>query len=71
MRRTIFDEDHGAFRESCRTFVDRTLRPHQEKHIAIMSSVVRSGSSSASGAFWDSMCRSNTAVPPWTTCGSL
>jgi alkylation response protein AidB-like acyl-CoA dehydrogenase len=34
MRRTIFDEDHNAFRESCRTFVDRTLRPHQEKHIA-------------------------------------
>jgi alkylation response protein AidB-like acyl-CoA dehydrogenase len=33
MRRTIFDEDHDAFRESCRTFVDRTLRPHQEKHI--------------------------------------
>jgi alkylation response protein AidB-like acyl-CoA dehydrogenase len=34
MRRTIFDEDHDAFRESCRTFVDRTLRPHQEKHMA-------------------------------------
>jgi alkylation response protein AidB-like acyl-CoA dehydrogenase len=34
MRRTIFDEDHDAFRETCRTFVDRTLRPHQEKHIA-------------------------------------
>jgi alkylation response protein AidB-like acyl-CoA dehydrogenase len=34
MRRTIFDEDHDAFRESCRAFVDRTLRPHQEKHIA-------------------------------------
>ena len=34
MRRTIFDEDHDSFRESCRTFVDRTLRPHQEKHIA-------------------------------------
>jgi alkylation response protein AidB-like acyl-CoA dehydrogenase len=33
MRRTIFDEDHDAFRETCRTFVDRTLRPHQEKHI--------------------------------------
>ena len=27
MRRTIFNEDHDAFRESCRTFVDRTLRP--------------------------------------------
>ena len=34
MRRTIFDEDHNTFRESCRTFVDRTLRPNQEKHIA-------------------------------------
>ena len=34
MKRTIFHEDHDAFRESCRTFVDRTLRPHQEKHIA-------------------------------------
>jgi alkylation response protein AidB-like acyl-CoA dehydrogenase len=34
MRRTIFDEDHDTFRESCRTFVDRNLRPHQEKHIA-------------------------------------
>ncbi|HEU4908147.1 MAG TPA: acyl-CoA dehydrogenase family protein, partial [Propionibacteriaceae bacterium] len=34
MKRTIFNEDHDAFRESCRTFVDRTLRPHQEKHIA-------------------------------------
>jgi alkylation response protein AidB-like acyl-CoA dehydrogenase len=34
MRRTLFNEDHDAFRESCRTFVDRTLRPHQEKHIA-------------------------------------
>ena len=34
MRRTIFNEDHDAFRESRRTFVDRTLRPNQEKHIA-------------------------------------
>ncbi len=34
MRRTIFDEDHEAFRETCRTFVDRVLRPDQEKHIA-------------------------------------
>jgi alkylation response protein AidB-like acyl-CoA dehydrogenase len=34
MKRTIFDDDHEAFRESCRTFVDRKLRPHQEKHIA-------------------------------------
>jgi alkylation response protein AidB-like acyl-CoA dehydrogenase len=34
MRRTIFGEDHDTFRESCRTFVDRVLRPNQEKHIA-------------------------------------
>ena len=34
MLRTIFDEDHEAFRETCRTFVDRQLRPNQEKHIA-------------------------------------
>ncbi|GAA2099340.1 acyl-CoA dehydrogenase family protein [Microlunatus panaciterrae] len=34
MRRTLFDEDHEAFRDSCRTFVDRQLRPQQEKHIA-------------------------------------
>ena len=34
MQRTIFDADHEAFRATCRTFVDRQLRPHQEKHIA-------------------------------------
>ena len=34
MRRTIFDEDHEAFRVTCRTFVDRVLRPDQEKHLA-------------------------------------
>jgi alkylation response protein AidB-like acyl-CoA dehydrogenase len=34
MKRTIFDEDHDAFRDTCRTFVDRKLRPNQEKHIA-------------------------------------
>ncbi len=34
MKRTIFDEDHDAFRESCKTFVDRQLRPNQEKHAA-------------------------------------
>src|SRR6476660_1617838 len=34
MQRTIFNADHDAFRESCRTFVDRSLRPNQEKHIA-------------------------------------
>ena len=34
MLRTIFDSDHEAFRETCRTFVERQLRPNQEKHIA-------------------------------------
>jgi alkylation response protein AidB-like acyl-CoA dehydrogenase len=34
MKRTIFDADHDAFRDSCRTFVERSLRPNQEKHIA-------------------------------------
>jgi len=34
MQRRIFDSDHEAFRDSCRTFVDRRLRPDQEKHIA-------------------------------------
>ena len=34
MLRTIFDSDHEAFRDSCRTFVERQLRPNQEKHIA-------------------------------------
>ena len=34
MQRTIFEEDHEVFRSTCRDFVDRQLRPHQEKHIA-------------------------------------
>ena len=34
MKRTIFDADHDAFRDTCRTFVERSLRPNQEKHIA-------------------------------------
>ncbi|HET9872871.1 MAG TPA: acyl-CoA dehydrogenase family protein [Propionibacteriaceae bacterium] len=34
MKRTLFDADHEAFRDSCRKFVDRELRPNQEKHIA-------------------------------------
>jgi alkylation response protein AidB-like acyl-CoA dehydrogenase len=34
MRRTIFDADHDAFRATCRTFVDRKIRPNQEKHAA-------------------------------------
>ena len=34
MKRTLFNEDHDAFRDSCRTFVERQLRPNQEKHLA-------------------------------------
>ena len=34
MRRTLFTEDHEAFRATCRAVVDRHLRPAQEKHIA-------------------------------------
>jgi alkylation response protein AidB-like acyl-CoA dehydrogenase len=34
MKRTLFDEDHEAFRGTCRAFVDRYLRPEQEKHMA-------------------------------------
>ena len=34
MKRTLFDSDHEDFRVTCRAFVDRYLRPAQEKHIA-------------------------------------
>ena len=34
MQRTLFTEDHEAFRDACRTFVQRTLAPNQEKHLA-------------------------------------
>ncbi|MCS7482828.1 acyl-CoA dehydrogenase family protein [Umezawaea endophytica] len=33
MRRTLFEADHHAFRESAREFVDRTLRPNYEKYV--------------------------------------
>jgi alkylation response protein AidB-like acyl-CoA dehydrogenase len=32
MRRTIFDEDHEAFRESVKEFLDRSVRPHLEDY---------------------------------------
>ena len=32
MRRTLYDADHEAFRETMRAFVDRTLRPRTEAH---------------------------------------
>ncbi|MEU5693353.1 acyl-CoA dehydrogenase family protein [Actinosynnema sp. NPDC020468] len=34
MRRTLFTEDHDAFRESARAFVERTIRPGYEKFVA-------------------------------------
>ena len=34
MQRTLFTDDHEAFRDACRTFVGRTLAPNQEKHLA-------------------------------------
>jgi long-chain-acyl-CoA dehydrogenase len=33
MRRTIFDEDHEAFRGTCSAFLDKHVRPHAEQHI--------------------------------------
>lgn len=32
MQRTLYGPDHEAFRDSMRTFVDRTLRPNAERH---------------------------------------
>src|SRR6476620_5824366 len=34
MKRTIYDEDHEAFRYSVREFLDREVRPHLEEHLA-------------------------------------
>ncbi|NYJ03248.1 long-chain-acyl-CoA dehydrogenase [Nocardioides thalensis] len=34
MRREIYDEDHEAFRESVRTWLERSVIPHTEEHIA-------------------------------------
>ena len=33
MKRTIYDEDHEAFRSSVRGFLDREVTPHWEKYI--------------------------------------
>ena len=33
MRRTIYDEDHEAFRDSVREFLDRQVVPHLEEHL--------------------------------------
>ena len=32
MKREIYDEDHEAFRESVREFLDREVVPHLEEH---------------------------------------
>ena len=34
MKRTIYDEDHEAFRSSVREFLDRQVVPHLEEHVA-------------------------------------
>jgi alkylation response protein AidB-like acyl-CoA dehydrogenase len=34
MKRTIYDEDHEAFRGSVREFLERSVIPHAEQHIA-------------------------------------
>ncbi|UUW90488.1 acyl-CoA dehydrogenase family protein [Nocardioides sp. WV_118_6] len=34
MKRDIYDEDHEAFRASVKEFVDRSVLPHTEEHIA-------------------------------------
>ncbi|CCH29249.1 acyl-CoA dehydrogenase family protein [Actinosynnema sp. NPDC047251] len=33
MRRTLFEDDHDAFRETARAFVDRTIRPGYERFV--------------------------------------
>jgi long-chain-acyl-CoA dehydrogenase len=33
MRRSIYDEDHEAFRASVREFLDRQVKPHLEEHL--------------------------------------
>ncbi|CAL9579402.1 acyl-CoA dehydrogenase family protein [Saccharothrix sp. NPDC042600] len=33
MQRTLFEDDHHAFRETARAFVDRTVRPNYEKYV--------------------------------------
>ena len=34
MKRTVYDEDHEAFRSSVREFLDRQVVPHLEEHVA-------------------------------------
>ncbi|GAB4010972.1 acyl-CoA dehydrogenase family protein [Nocardioides ultimimeridianus] len=37
MKRDIYDEDHEAFRESARTWIERSVLPHTDEHIAAKS----------------------------------
>jgi long-chain-acyl-CoA dehydrogenase len=37
MKRDIYDEDHDAFRESARTWIERSVLPHTDEHIAAKS----------------------------------
>ena len=34
MKRSIYDSDHEAFRDSVREFLDRQVKPHLEEHVA-------------------------------------
>jgi len=34
MKRTLYNEDHEAFRDSVRTWIERSVLPHTEQHIA-------------------------------------
>ncbi|WP_293787282.1 acyl-CoA dehydrogenase family protein [uncultured Aeromicrobium sp.] len=34
MQRTIYTDDHEAFRESCAAFLEKRVRPHLEEHLA-------------------------------------
>ena len=37
MKRTIYEEDHEAFRSSVREFLDRQVKPHLEEYVAAKS----------------------------------
>src|SRR5690606_30759555 len=34
MKRTIYTDDHEAFRESCAAFLDKKVRPHVAEHVS-------------------------------------
>lgn len=43
MKRTIYDEDHEAFRVSARTWVDREIRPRMDEFIEAKAFPATSG----------------------------